>query len=464
MASLAKQYGALMLALEHRFYGESYPTADMSVQSLRYLSSHQALADLARFISYVRNLSPVALDVKSTPPLRLKAAAARSKWVSFGGSYPGALSGWLKLKYPASLAGAVSSSPPYFAEYNFEQYAQVVGSALSNPAIGGSAACFNAVKDATHALRQLMVKTKPLGADPAIPAALRPCGNTSLRSELDLATYEASIFSGFQGTVQYNNELPVVATVAVLCAKMTDTSISADPVARLAFVQENVYSLKCQPSSFEKDMLAPLLNETFDGYGCNLSCASGRQWIWQSCNEFGYFQTTTSTGAGLSPFAAFANNTIAVAGKALCEGLFGLSRPPATEETNTFYGGRQLLAENVTIVNGGMDPWHSLSIVDAADPYYESCVDAAGKPIPPGEHPCQFQRVGSSSSVLTIPSTAHCGDMYAPNLFTSSEYCPGPSCHADSQEIVDAHSKIKADVGRYIGRMPRNVEDIAVAF
>ena len=135
MATLAKQYGALMIALEHRFYGESFPTPDMSVESLRYLSSHQALADLARFIAYASAYVPATADRHSTPPLRLPAAVGRSKWVSFGGSYPGALSGWLKLKYPASLAGAVSSSAPYFAEYNFEQYAQVVGTAIGNPAI-----------------------------------------------------------------------------------------------------------------------------------------------------------------------------------------------------------------------------------------------------------------------------------------------------------------------------------------
>jgi hypothetical protein len=29
-----------------------------------------------------------------------------NKWVSFGGSYSGALSGWMRLKYPALISGA----------------------------------------------------------------------------------------------------------------------------------------------------------------------------------------------------------------------------------------------------------------------------------------------------------------------------------------------------------------------
>ena len=45
MHTLAQRRRRLMLALEHRFYGESWPTPDMSNANLKYLSSEQALAD-----------------------------------------------------------------------------------------------------------------------------------------------------------------------------------------------------------------------------------------------------------------------------------------------------------------------------------------------------------------------------------------------------------------------------------
>jgi pimeloyl-ACP methyl ester carboxylesterase len=61
----------------------------------------------------------------STPPLRLPAATWASAWVAFGGSYPGSLATWLKLKYPSLLRGAVGSSAPVFAEYDYVQYAEV---------------------------------------------------------------------------------------------------------------------------------------------------------------------------------------------------------------------------------------------------------------------------------------------------------------------------------------------------
>ena len=39
----------VVFALEHRFYGASQPTGDLSMSSLRYLSSQQALEDVAAF-------------------------------------------------------------------------------------------------------------------------------------------------------------------------------------------------------------------------------------------------------------------------------------------------------------------------------------------------------------------------------------------------------------------------------
>ena len=61
----------------------------MSDASLRYLNSEQALADLAAF----RNAMTKKFNLTS------------SKWISFGGSYPGSLSAWFRLKYPHLVNG-----------------------------------------------------------------------------------------------------------------------------------------------------------------------------------------------------------------------------------------------------------------------------------------------------------------------------------------------------------------------
>jgi serine protease 16 len=119
--TLAEKHGALLVALEHRFYGESRPTADLSTANLQYLTSSQALADLARFRSMISAYQPGVTDTSSSPPLVLPASPNASKWVSFGGSYPGNLATWLKAKYPALVDGTVGSSAPVLAHYDFAQ-------------------------------------------------------------------------------------------------------------------------------------------------------------------------------------------------------------------------------------------------------------------------------------------------------------------------------------------------------
>jgi hypothetical protein len=42
--------GARLFTLEHRFYGESQPMPDWSLESLSYLSSEMGMADIAYFL------------------------------------------------------------------------------------------------------------------------------------------------------------------------------------------------------------------------------------------------------------------------------------------------------------------------------------------------------------------------------------------------------------------------------
>ncbi|NEU33095.1 septum formation initiator, partial [bacterium LRH843] len=70
----AKKYGALLFKLEHRFYGESHPTKDLSVENLKYLTSEQALGDVANFIRSMKK------EYKLTDA---------NKVICFGGSYSG---------------------------------------------------------------------------------------------------------------------------------------------------------------------------------------------------------------------------------------------------------------------------------------------------------------------------------------------------------------------------------------
>lgn len=112
----AREYNALCFQLEHRFYGQSHPTEDLSIENLKYLSSEQALADLANFIVAMNEKYHLHIDTV--------------KWIAFGGSYDGSLAAWLRVKYPHLVLGAVSSSGPLLAKADFREYYETVSRSL----------------------------------------------------------------------------------------------------------------------------------------------------------------------------------------------------------------------------------------------------------------------------------------------------------------------------------------------
>jgi hypothetical protein len=94
---VAQSQGGVLIALEHRFFGQSRPTADSSFENLQWLSVHQTVADIGRFANFIRGRY---LDA----PV-----------ITFGRSYGGSLAVWARQKYPNSIDGAFASSAPLHA-------------------------------------------------------------------------------------------------------------------------------------------------------------------------------------------------------------------------------------------------------------------------------------------------------------------------------------------------------------
>jgi hypothetical protein len=81
-----------------------------------------------------------------------------NKWISFGGSYPGTLSAWFRLKYPHLVHGAISSSAPMLALVNFTDYLVVVNNSLT----AYSDNCSSVISQATAKIQSLVQNSNGL--------------------------------------------------------------------------------------------------------------------------------------------------------------------------------------------------------------------------------------------------------------------------------------------------------------
>lgn len=182
----AAENNALYVALEHRFYGQSNPKPDLSVASLRYLSSQQALADAAVFVD------------------TMKAADPRfgGQWLVLGCSYSGALSAWFRTKYPHLVVGSIAPSAPVWAEWDFVQF-------FDNFIQQAPASCVSAAQSATQKMTTLLSTST---GRRQLAAAFNAC--EPFDSDVDIFNFKYTVVTFLTTTAQ-------VRLLLVRCASGT---------------------------------------------------------------------------------------------------------------------------------------------------------------------------------------------------------------------------------------------------
>ncbi|KYN21502.1 PREDICTED: putative serine protease K12H4.7 [Trachymyrmex cornetzi] len=365
----AKEFGAMCFYLEHRYYGKSHPTVDLSVKNLMYLSSEQALADLAYFIASVNVAYKFPKD---------------TKWIVFGGSYGGSLAAWMRAKYPHLVHGAMSASGPLLAQIDFSEYYKVVTSALKEY----SDQCVSVIQEANsqlnimlhHTVGQQQIQKKFKLCDPIDP------GHTKL---VDISNLYEALASNFAGVVQYNKDNRqssqiVNITIETVCDILVDEKIGKS-IDRLAYVNNmilNATKEKCLDYRYDT-MIHELRNITW----ASEQAEGGRQWMYQTCSEFGFFQTSSGqidVFGNKFPVEFFAQQCVDIFGPKYGMNLL----ESAVTRTNILYGALNLQVTNVVFVHGSVDPWHVLGIVQSSNP---------------------------QAPVIYINGTAHCANMYPPS-------------------------------------------------
>jgi hypothetical protein len=350
MVELASQVGALMFALEHRYYGKSYPTfhggkSPVTNEHLKYLSSQQALADLAYFISYIQD--------KHIP----KNQHATLKIVTFGGSYPGMLAAWSRLKYPHLVHAAVSNSAPLQVVLDFYQYKNVYRRALSNVHVGGSEQCVAVMEQAHLDAKRMIVDVGKEEDLEYIANLFHLCNGTDAlkedRKNVDAFLGDGMVFFDVQSNDPSCQE--DLCNIEKFCGNITqEAEANVPPLEILGKISQDLESHgQCKDISWER-MMAFLSSEDAQVGGI-------RSWLWQTCTEVGFYQTCevgTQCPFGRGHHTMDADFEI-------CQRAFGIEADRVrenVEETLRTFGGWNISADRILSVNGDIDPWSIQSL------------------------------------------------------------------------------------------------------
>ncbi|XP_045781289.1 putative serine protease K12H4.7 [Maniola jurtina] len=327
---LAESAQAALFYTEHRYYGLTRPTSETSVHDLRYLNVDQALGDLAQFIQHVRSDS-------------FENGRYRNGSVALVGcSYAGSMATWMRLAYPHLVTVALSDSGPLHAQENFPEYLEVITEALRSQ---GSEACVTSIEDAMRNITALLAT--PAGVQ-RVSQLFNTCGPLEASSPLDLATF---YWFGITETFAYLVQYATPGDIPSACNRITNSTISSDPVERLAsWITSQSTTQPCIESRYSVQVAAHT-NTSYDS-----PQATMRLWTYQTCVEYGWYQTTTSSR---QPFLS----TVPLEYfHQMCTDFFpnlfdtallrsGIAR------TNKLFAGLTHLPDHVISVSGGHDPW-----------------------------------------------------------------------------------------------------------
>jgi len=259
--------------------------------------------------------------------------------VVFGCSYPGSLSAWFRLKYPNIAVGSVANSAPVHAVLDFYQYLDVVDSSLSY-FMGPD--CDQRIQLATNQLQSLLQTSS---GQLQVQQMFNTC--TTPNNQKDIQTFMSNVIGNWQGTVQYNAEHHNPITIITLCDVMENTS--STPLQAYAQVSNMFLNGDCMVISY---------NQSVAELSAITPPNAGRSWFYQTCTEFGYYQTTDSPPdvqpfGNLLPLSYYTD---------MCEDVFKFPFHDPTPATNLYYGSDHPIGSNILFVSGTDDPWHALTV------------------------------------------------------------------------------------------------------
>ncbi|KAL3718213.1 hypothetical protein ACJRO7_003361 [Eucalyptus globulus] len=316
----AAQFQALLVYIEHRYYGESIPLGMSFEEALHdtnirgYFSSAQALADYAAIIIHVK--------------LNLK--ARDSPVIVVGGSYGGKLASWFRLKYPHLTVGALASSAPilYFDDITPQDaYYSVVTKDFKE----ASETCYQTIGDSWSEIDRV---AQELNGTSNLSKMFKTC--KPLKSGDELKNYLMSLYAT---AAQYDD--PPRYPVTVICNGIDGANTTENGILGKIFAGVVAY----------KGNSACYVNPPTNVSQTNLG------WGWQTCSEMVMpIGITNNSMFQSQPFnlSSFIDE---------CNDQYGVT--PRPHWITTYYGGHDIelillrFGSNIIFSNGLRDPYSS---------------------------------------------------------------------------------------------------------
>lgn len=309
VSHLAKKMKAHLVALEHRYYGESLPTNKLTPAALKYLDLTSAVADLAtvqKFLMDSRNM--------------------KGPWVAFGGSYAGTLAAFYREKHPELIAGALASSAPVFMKNEFSEYDAHVAKVVNKTSCGDQVRA---------AVKKIEVKMTSKEGALEVKKLFKA---EEVKDDRDFLYVVADMLSA---AVQYGRD------------KMFCDVLASNPDLISGYAKAGLQVLGAMGSTpFEISLaVAERTTVTPDD---NL-----RQWMWQSCREFGWFQVANGTGKDTSRSSRIDLGYH----EDICQRLYGVSMGlDGALNDNWYHPLFDPATSKIIFSNGSNDPWLTLSV------------------------------------------------------------------------------------------------------
>ncbi|KAJ8750407.1 hypothetical protein K2173_014322 [Erythroxylum novogranatense] len=312
----AWHFKALLVYIEHRYYGQSIPfgsreEAMRNASTMGYFNSAQAIADYAEILLHIKE----EFQAKNSPVIVI------------GGSYGGMLASWLRLKYPHVALGALASSSPilYFDDITPpDGYYSVVSRDFRE----ASETCYETIKQSWDVIDQVALQQNGLSI---LSDKFNTC--IPLKSSSGLKEY---LDRTYCRAAQYDR--PPTYPVNAICNGINGAAFGSDTLSKIVagvVAYEGIQPCYVNPPTN--------FTETDEG------------WEWQRCSEMtipishGNNTMFPSSNYDPQPFIDY------------CRTEYNIT--PRSHWVTTYYGGHDIkldlkeFGSNIVFSNGLRDPY-----------------------------------------------------------------------------------------------------------